>query len=220
MIATKSLDTIKDNVYKYGIDALSNDELLAVILGQNCSEDIDPVITARKLILTFDGLDNVARLTVDDLKPYIGENAVNVTCAIELSKRFKKYRYMYSDKFDNPEVVFNYVSSQLMYLKQEVVKILVLNTKNMLVAETDMFKGGSDNSLVGRKEVLRYVLKKDASSFIIVHNHPSGQCNPSVEDINIAKKLIDSCNDIGISMLDFIIIGNGEYCTFKGRGII
>ena len=105
-------------------------------------------------------------------------------------------------------------------LKQEVLKLIMLDTKNQIISIKDVFKGSLNTSIVHPREIFNEAIKRNSSSIIICHNHPSGDPTPSKEDINITLRINECSKIIGISLLDHIIVGKGKFISLKEKGII
>ena len=111
----------------------------------------------------------------------------------------------------------NLVMSDLRYEKREIVKLILLNTKNKVMKISNISTGSTNYAIVELKDILSEPLKNGASKIILVHNHPSGNPKPSLEDINLTKKLFESCKMMGIELLDHIVIGDGIYESINFR---
>lgn len=109
---------------------------------------------------------------------------------------------------------------EMRYLKQEYIKVIMLNTKNGVIKVKDIFIGSLNSSIVHPREIFCEAIKNNSSSIIICHNHPSGDPIPSKEDINITKRIVECGNMIGIGLLDHIIIGDGVYISLKEKGMV
>ena len=109
---------------------------------------------------------------------------------------------------------------EMVFLKQEVLKLIMLDTKNNVIGIKDVFKGSLNSSIVHPREIFKEALKKSSASIIICHNHPSGDPTPSKEDINITIRLKECGKIIGIDLLDHLIIGKNKYISLKQKGII
>jgi len=109
---------------------------------------------------------------------------------------------------------------EMVVLKQEVLKLIMLDTKNNIIGIKDVFKGSLNTSIVHPREIFKEAIKKSSSSIIICHNHPSGDPTPSKEDINITIRLKECSKIMGIDLLDHLIIGKDQYVSLKEKGII
>ena len=106
------------------------------------------------------------------------------------------------------------------YLKKEYLKLIMLNTKNVIISIKDISIGNLNSSIVHPREVFYEAIKKCSASVVICHNHPSGDPTPSKEDINITTRLKECGKLLGIEVLDHIIIGNGTYISLKEKGML
>ena len=124
----------------------------------------------------------------------------------------------------NLESLYNFISTLLINemsnLKQEVFKLIFLNTKNIVIGSKDVFKGTLNSSIVHPREVFKEAIQRGSASIIACHNHPSGDPNPSKEDINITLRLKECGKIMGIELLDHMIIGANKYVSLKEKGII
>lgn len=118
----------------------------------------------------------------------------------------------------SPENVYLLLHSELKFLSQEHFICILLNTKNGIIAKETISIGTLNASLVHPREVFRPAIKRAAASIICVHNHPSGNPDPSPEDISITKRLVEVGQTIGIEVLDHVIIGANSYVSLKERG--
>ena len=108
----------------------------------------------------------------------------------------------------------------LRYIKQEIFKVILLNTKNEIISDIDISIGTLNSSLVHPREVFREAIKRSSNKIILMHNHPSGSIEPSMEDKKVTSRLIKCGEIIGIEVIDHIIIGDGTYFSFKENVII
>lgn len=178
---------------------------------------------ASSLIKETGGLDQLFNQSIEELTKIKGigvTKAVQILALSELSKRFKTYKSGNEYKISTPLDVSNLVMEDMKYLKQEKLKILILNTKNIVTYIRDVFIGTLNSSIVHPREIFCEAIKKNGASIIICHNHPSGDPTPSKEDINITLRLKECGKLIGIDLLDHIIIGENKYVSMKEKGTI
>ncbi len=146
--------------------------------------------------------------------------AIQISCISELAKRLSKASYQEALCFAEPESIARYYMEDMRHEKQELMKLLMLNTKAKLVGETNVSKGTVNASLITPRELFIEALQKNAVSIVIMHNHPSGDPTPSREDMLITKRILDAGALIGIELLDHIIIGNNCYVSFREEGML
>lgn len=212
----------QERLIRYGAEALSNSELLAVIL-RTGTKNQNIMMLASSLIKETGGLDQLFNQSIEELTKIKGigvTKAVQILALSEISKRFKTYKSGNGYKINTPLDVSNLVMEDMKYLRQEKLKVLILNTKNIVTYIRDIFIGTLNSSIVHPREIFCEAIKKNGSSIIICHNHPSGDPTPSKEDINITLRLKECGKLIGIDLLDHIIIGENKYISIKAKGII
>ena len=215
-----------EKAMEQGVEVLSDAELLAVILthrykGYFCQgsgrEDID----AGRSSGTSAGL---LHHTLPDYKAVRGignVKAIQLAAVGELSRRiWKAVRSGRELVFDHPAVIADYFMEEMRHMEQEHVKLLVLNTKNVLIRDVDISKGTVNASLATPRELFIEALRYRGSSVILLHNHPSGDAAPSREDCLFTKRVEEAGKLIGIPLLDHIIIGDTSYVSLKERGIL
>ena len=206
-----------------GPEVLTNAELLAVILRTGTrGENI--VSLSTRIISEFNGLDGLLEAGLDEITSIKGIKNIKASQIIaigELVKRINKLNLVRVGKnISSPTDIANILMKEMVVLKQEVLKLIMLDTKNNIIGIKDVFKGSLNTSIVHPREIFKEALKKSSSSIIICHNHPSGDPTPSKEDINITIRLKECGNIIGINLLDHLIIGKSQYISLKEKGII
>ena len=196
----------------YGANCLSNAELLAIIIKSGTKNETSIDIANRILKLTKD-LYSLSELSLNDFKKIkgIGEvKAIQIEACIELSKRlFKKNDFKYQIK--TTKDVFEMFSSDLCLEKQEILKVLILNSKNYVTKAKDIVKGETNFAKVSIKQILAENIKSQEPKLIMIHNHPSGDSTPSQSDIEITRKTMNACELMGIELLDHVVIGRDNY---------
>lgn len=212
----------QEKLMRYGADTLSNPELLALILRTGTSEE-NIVSLCSRVLKEAGGLNGLLEYSAEEymrLKGIKTAKTAQLLALSELSKRFKSYKSGDEYKISQPKDAAMLIMESMRHLKQEILKVLLLNTKNIIIAEKDISKGSLNSSIVHPREVFNEAVKRSCASIIICHNHPSGDPTPSNEDINITHRLKDSGRILGIELLDHIIIGNGIYVSLKEKGIL
>lgn len=212
----------QEKLYRYGVETLTNAELLALIL-RNGNKEENIVDLCSRIIKTAGGLNGLLSFNAEDymeLKGIKHAKAAQLLALTEISKRFKAYKSGEEYKITQPRDAADLVMENMRYLKQEVLKVILLNTKNMVVLEKEISKGSLNSSIVHPRDVFYEAVKRGCASIIVCHNHPSGDPSPSSEDINITKRLKECGKLLGIDLIDHIIIGNGNYVSLKEKGIL
>ena len=213
----------REKLIKLGPQALSNSELMAIVLRVGSNKDT--AITLSQKILNHEerGLRNIADTNIDLLLEFHGishAKAAQLMAAVELGRRVSRIDIDDRFKVTSPQDIANYLMEDMRYLKKEHFKIITLDTKNKILDICTISIGSLNSSIVHPREVFHEAVKKSAASIILIHNHPSGETQPSREDISITKRLIDAGELMGIKVLDHIIIGDGVYLSFKEENII
>ena len=205
---------------QFGPSALSDAELLAVLLrsgikGENALE------LARRILYYSgdnDGLYGLFSYTPEKLMQVkgIGQvKAILLVCVVELARRLSKVSAGDSPVFVTPASIAEFYMEDMRHEKQEIMKLLLMNTKSKLLGENTISKGTVNASLISPREVLIEALRKEAVNIVLLHNHPSGDPTPSREDIQVTVKIRDAARLCGITLLDHIVIGDNCYYSFS-----
>lgn len=212
----------REKLLKYGAEILTNSELLALIIGFGSKKD-SAITLAQKIIYNNNkGLLNIVETDAEELKSFNGINdakAAKILAVAELSKRISRER-VNKIKIASPQTIAALLLEDMRYLKKEVFKIVLLDTKNNIISINNVSVGCLDSTIVHPREVFLDAIKNSSAAIILVHNHPSGEVEPSKDDINITNRIIECGKIIGIKVLDHIIIGDGNYLSFKEKGYI
>ena len=193
-------------------------ELLSIILGTK-PEIIKEAIAEYNSVPNF--INNYSVKDILKIKG-LGKGTITKLEALwELYNRFsinKKLEKNYI--ISKPEDIYDLVKDDMKYFEQEHFRVLMLNTKNILINIKDIFIGASDSSVIETRKVFKEALKYNAKNITICHNHPSGDPDPSKEDINISLRIKEAGKIIGIDLLDHIIIGDNRFISLKYKGVI
>ena len=204
-----------------GVGCLSDAELLAILI-RTGTKELNAVQLGQAIIDKADNIRYLQDLTFEELKSINGigqTKALQIKAALELANRIASYKPL-KYKIKNPWDIYKYYMDSLRNLKKEVFKVVLLNTKNEIITDVDVSVGTLNSSLVHPREVFIEAIKRSSNKIILIHNHPSGSIEPSLEDKNITKRLIRCGEIIGIEVIDHIIIGDGMYFSFKENMII
>ena len=209
---------------RFGAGSLSDAELLAVLLrtgtkGENALE------LANRILYTIGENDllSIHQYSVEQLKKIKGVGkvkAVQIACISELAKRLAKAKGVEKLEFTCPASIAQYYMEEMRHERQEIMKLLMLDTKTRLIGEKNISKGTVNASLITPRELFIEALQRNAVSIIILHNHPSGDVTPSTEDILITARIKEAGDLIGIKLLDHLIIGNNCYSSFYESGLL
>lgn len=210
---------------KFGADALSNAELLAIIIrtGSRGQHSIDLANEILKKKSSGDGLLNLMSMSLHELHKIKGVGrvkAIQLKCVAELSRRISKS--IYSEKLDysKPSTIAQYYMEDFRHMSKEHVFIVMLDNKLRLIKEIILSIGTANASFLDARELFKEALLFNAIHICIIHNHPSGDPSPSREDIKCTKRLIEVGNLVGISVIDHIIIGDKKYISLREYGLL
>jgi len=212
----------RERLFKLGSEALSAPEILALILGRGIKGE-SVMMTSQKLLSRFGSLKGVANASVEELTQTRGigpAKAAQIKAALELSKRLE---VDVDDKpkrvLKSPEDVAAEMRGRLKGKKKEHFWVICLDTRNRLINCKPVSIGSLDTSIVHPREVFKEAVSSSAASVIFVHNHPSGDPEPSREDIELTKRLVKAGEIVGIDVLDHIIVCDKSYLSLKAKDL-
>jgi DNA repair protein RadC len=216
----------REKLIKTGSVSLTNSELLAIILRTgfgNPTQKQSALDLAKNLLSQYKNLNDISELAVTELAEMKGigcAKAAQIMASFELGKRMTAERNGSNVSFRCSEEVANYYIPLLKDLKNEQFRLVMLNIKNKIIREVMISQGSLTSSIVHPREVLKIAIKASAASVIFLHNHPSGDPEPSIDDIEITNRLCKSCSIIGINVLDHLIIAESGYFSFKQKNML
>jgi len=201
---------------KKGVSNLSNAELLAIILGRGTKEE--SAIDLSNRVLAKYHFNKLSELSLSKLEKEFKSDiqAMRIQAMFEIFRRTNRLmKKGYKPKIKTAQDVFNYFVDELQDKKKEYFYALFLDTKNRIIADELISIGTLNASLIHSREVFNPAIKASANSIILVHNHPSGDCEPSSHDKKVTEILIESGKLLGITVLDHVIIGGESYFSLK-----
>ena len=216
-------DRPREKLLKKGAGALSNSELLAILLrtGVKGNSAID---LARQIIDKFGTFRNMNHTDMREWKEFKGlgpAKIAQIQAALEIGRRFREVEIRGSkQKIANAKDIFDILMPQMRDLKTEVFKVAYLNSNNRIIEISDAATGTVNQAMPIVREIIHAALQKFAAAIICVHNHPSANIAPSPEDKKFSQELSAAGKLMGIKVLDHIIIGDGNYFSFADEGII
>lgn len=210
----------REKAIYYGIETLSNQELVAVILRTENKEM--SVLNLAQFLLDeiggFQELKDIDYQRLIQIKGIKQAKAIELMACIELAKRMQSKQSI-KNRIRQPKDAYAYIKNKLMFEKQEKVVLLCLNNHLEIVQDKLLFIGSGDVSLLETKEVFQYTLRSGCNRIILIHNHPSGNPKPSHEDQEITRKIEMMAKHLDIEFIDHIIIGDHCYYSFKSNQI-
>jgi len=211
----------RERLVKFGEQALSAQELLQVILGRGIAGE-SVVVTAQKLLSQFGNLQKLAEASIEELSSVKGigpAKATQIKAVFEIGRRISTQTPSYKSKeLTDPKKVYQLIKSKLKDYHKEHFYIIVLNSRNWSVAEISV--GSLNASIVHPREVFAEAIKNKAASVIFVHNHPSGDTEPSESDLLTTNKLVEAGKILEIEVIDHVIVTNNNFLSFKERELL
>lgn len=211
----------RERLERLGPEALSAQELLAVVIGRGVSRR-SVMDIAQELMRRFGSINALSQATIEELSKIKGigiAKAAQLKAAFELAQR----RDLEGDRIDvdikDPQAVVKVVRAGIKDKAKEHFKLVLLNTRNKVIGVSTISVGTLNASLVHPREVFREAVVRSAASVILAHNHPSDDLEPSEEDLKITRRLVEAGRIMGIEVLDHIIITRRDFVSLKGKGL-
>lgn len=203
----------REKLLKHGVRVLTNEELLAILL-RTGSKHEDVLKISRRIFKKIETLAGLKRLTLEELLTIPGiklAKATTILASLELGRRLSQVVFDQQKQFKTLEDVYLLVKEDVESLEQEHLVCLFLDTKLKLIKKETIFIGALNHVTIHPREIFRLALKLSAANIIIIHNHPTGDSEPSENDIKITKQLLAAAQLLGVVLLDHLIIGKNEY---------
>ncbi len=212
----------REKALKYGIQSLSNRELLAILIRTGYQGNSSLKI-ADNILWTCNGVGNLSKMNINDflnIKGIKKVKAIELLSCIEIARRIAYEESLDVDVIENPTNLINWLNREIGSDLQENFLVVYLDIKNRIITHRILFKGTLDQSLVSPREIFKEALLLSSSRIMLVHNHPSGETTPSEADILITQRIVDAGKLMGVSVLDHIIVGSNKYFSFMKAKII
>jgi len=212
----------RERLQKFGPEALSAQELLSLVIGRGIPKK-SVMSIAQELLAKFGNIKAISQATIEELSQIKGiglAKAAQIKACFELGKREDLEPELKNFDIKEPEAVVKAIRASIKDKAKEHFKLILLNPRNKIIGISTISIGTLNASLVHPREVFKDAITHSAASVILAHNHPSGDPEPSEDDIKITKKLVDSGKILGIEVLDHIVIGKSNFFSFKERGLI
>lgn len=215
-------DRPRERLQKVGVDNLSTQELLALIIEKG-GRGQTVLTLAQNLLAHFGNLQNIKNASIEELKKVKGigfATACKLQASFKLGEKAELHIAKFGEKIKKPETVFNLLKNEIGNKKKESFYILSLTTRNNLISVDKVSTGTLSASLAHPREVFLPAIQNSASTVIIVHNHPSGDTQPSEDDLEITKRLIEAGKILGIDLVDHIIVAKHSFFSFKEKNLL
>jgi DNA repair protein RadC len=209
----------RERLRDFGASALSNAELIAILLGTG-SKGENVLSLATRLLSKFGGLNGLARLNDAELRGERGlgaAKAAQLKAALEIGIRLASTHPEERVVVRSPRDVAGLLQTEMSLLSQESLRVVLLNTKNQVMRIHEVYHGNVSSALVRPSEVYREAVRDNAPQIIAVHNHPSGDSTPSSDDVAVTADLVRAGDLLEIELLDHIVFGHGTWISMKER---
>lgn len=218
-------DRPRERLKNIGADKISSSELLAVILGKGIKGE-SVLVTVQNLIQHFGNLQNIFEASLDDLMKVRGigfAKACQLIASFELSKRLLKENIeiekdrVRKNAITTPSEIVKIIQPEIEDYSKEHFLVISFDVRNRIIGIDKTSKGTLSASLVHPRETFESAIRRHAAQIIVAHNHPSGDCEPSEDDIRITKRLYEAGKIMGIELIDHIILTKENYCSLKDK---
>lgn len=216
-------DRPREKMMNKGEQSLSDAELLAILIGSGNKDESAVELMKRVLSACDNNLNTLAKWQQKDYQQFKGigqAKSITIMAALELGRRRKQQEVRQKIQIKNSKDVYELYQSVMCDLSKEEFWVLLLNNNSRIIGNIKINSGGVDNVYIDVREVLREALLQRATRIVIVHNHPSGNTQPSKADIEITKKIAQSADIMNIKLLDHIIVCEDKYYSFADGGVI
>ncbi|MCA9901041.1 MAG: DNA repair protein RadC [Ardenticatenaceae bacterium] len=214
-------DRPRERLLKVGERAVSTAELLAIILRSGVPGE-NVLRLAERLLNTFKDLSGLARASITELTAVKGvgpAKAVEIKAALEIGRRLLTTAPEEKPRITSPADAANLLMSEMSFLEKEHLRLILLDTRNRVLATPTIYIGSLNTSVIRLGELFRAAIKENAAAFIVAHNHPSGDPSPSPEDVAVTRQLVQAGSLLNIDVLDHIVIGHNRFVSMKERGL-
>jgi DNA repair protein RadC len=214
-------DRPRERLAQVGAGALRNAELLAILLRTGL-EGENVIQLSERILAQNGGLVGLLKISYSDLCNVKGigpAKAAQLKSAVELGKRIAAATPQEKPSINSPADAANIVMYEMRALDQEVVRVLLLDTRNRLMQTVEVYRGSLNTSMIRVGELFREAVKQNAASIIVVHNHPSGDPSPSPDDVAVTRLMVEAGRLLDIPVHDHLVIGQNRFVSLKERGL-
>ena len=204
----------REKAFLFGIESLTDEEVLAIIISSGC-KNLDVLELAHQLLKKYHSLSELSLLDINEISSLTGikkVKAIKLLASFELCRRIDKERMNDCRKINSVQEIIKIMKPYIFNLKNEKVFIILLNHQNGFLGVKELSNGGDISVNISSRQIISTALKYNASKIVIIHNHPSDNVKPSIEDINSTNNIIITCNLMGIKVIEhFIFTKNMVY---------
>lgn len=214
-------DRPRERLVQVGAKAVSTAELLAIILRTGVGGE-NVLRLAERLLARFGSLPGLSRASVAELTAVNGigpVKAVEIKAALELGRRLVASAPEERPRVASPADAANLLMSEMMFLEQEHLRLILLDTRNKVLSTPTIYVGSLNTSVIRIGELFRAAIKENAAALIVAHNHPSGDPSPSPEDVAVTRQIVKAGTLLDVDILDHIVIGRQRFVSLKERGL-
>jgi DNA repair protein RadC len=211
----------RERLARLGPKVLSNAELMAILLRVGVPGE-NAVQVGQRLLQDMGGLVGLHRATYEEVCAHHGvgpAKAAQIKAAIELGRRLTIEKPEERPAIHSPDDAANLVKYEMSALEQEELRVMLLDTRNRVTGVVNIYRGSLNSSQVRVGELFKHAVRRSAAAIIVVHNHPSGDPNPSPDDIAVTRAIVQAGKLLDIDVLDHLVIGGGRYVSLKERGL-
>ena len=213
---------LRERFIKGGLTGFADYEVVELLLSlgtprRDCKQQ------AKEAIKRFKTLRGVLSASTEELQQIEGigpHSAFGIKLMHDLAREYLREQIIDQPYFQSSREIFDYLNHSMRDLKNEVFKVIFLNSQNQIIDTSDLFEGTVNHAAVEPRKIVEQALAHHASSLVFAHNHPAGSIEPSKSDKDITRDLVFAGGAIGIKILDHLIIGNNRYYSFAGEGLI
>ena len=209
----------REKMLERGISALTNEELLAILLRTGTARK-SVIELAKGVLDTLNNFHDLRLLTIEELLQIDGiklAKAATIIASVELGKRLSGLSKEEKRFIKSPEDVYNLLSYELSVLDQEHFLCIYIDIKGAVIRTETIYMGTINQTLIHPREVFKSAIKLSAAAMVLVHNHPSGDSKPSTADFKVTSKMQNAADIFGIDLIDHIVIGKNELYSIKGN---
>jgi DNA repair protein RadC len=214
-------DRPRERLVQVGERSLATAELLAIILRTGTGGE-NVVRLAERVLAALGGLSGLARASMTEMQAVRGVGrvkAIEIKAALELGRRLMVSAPEERSRITSPADAANLLMSEMGYLEQEHLRVILLDTRNRVLATPTIYVGSLNTSVIRVAELFRPAIKENAAALIVAHNHPSGDPAPSPEDIRVTRQIRQAGELLDIDVLDHVVIARQGYISLKERGL-